>query len=125
MRELRIQTQNSSDATVVALEGELDVASAPRLVEEVGRRTDAADRIIVDLSGLSFMDSTGLRALLSASEIAEAAGCSFAIVQGPHQVQRLLRLTRVAERLAIIDGAPAAQVNGADASNGDGRPSAP
>jgi anti-sigma B factor antagonist len=125
MRELRIQTQDSSDATVVAVEGELDVASAARLVEEVGRSTDAADRIVVDLSGLSFMDSTGLRALLSASEIAEAAGCSFAVVKGPHQVQRLLRLTRVAERLAIIDGAPAAEVNRADASDGDGRPSAP
>jgi anti-anti-sigma regulatory factor len=49
------------------------------------------------------MDSTGLRARVAASESVEAAGREFTVVRGPRQVERLLAVTRVAERLTIVD----------------------
>ena len=101
MRELRIQTRESPDSVVIVLEGELDVASAARLDTEVARCA-GQPRIVIDLSGLSFMDSTGLRALVSASEAVQDLGREFAVIPGPPQVQRLLKFTRVAERLTFV-----------------------
>jgi anti-anti-sigma factor len=89
---------------VLRLSGELDVASAPAL--ERAFETACATRprqIVLDMRELKFMDSTGLRTLLLANETARETGSAFGLVKGPKQVQRLLSLTRVADRLVIVD----------------------
>lgn len=88
---------------MLVLEGELDVASAPELGREIDRADHQGSRLVMDLRRLSFMDSTGLRALVAASDSAEAAGRDFVVIRGPAQVERLLTVTRVAERLTILD----------------------
>jgi anti-anti-sigma factor len=103
LREFRIHSRELPDATVLVLEGELDVASAAELGREIDAANHERSRVVMDLRGLSFMDSTGLRALVAASESVEAAGREFAVVRGPRQVERLLAVTRVAERLTIVD----------------------
>ena len=59
--------------------------------------------VIVDLRGLEFMDSTGLSTLVKAHQRADEAGQRFVLTRGPQQVQRLLSLTGVAERLELAD----------------------
>ncbi len=54
-------------------------------------------RLVIDLSGLSFMDSTGLRALLQAREQASANQHELVLRRGPRQVQRVLELTKTDE----------------------------
>ena len=89
---------------VIGVSGELDLASSPTLQEEL--ETGAASRaevVIVDLRQLEFMDSTGLSVLVRAHQRATERGQRFAVVRGPQQVQRLLTLTGVADRLALVD----------------------
>jgi anti-sigma B factor antagonist len=100
----RIESRREADAVVLVLSGELDVARAPRLEQELASAASGDARLIVlDLRGLEFMDSTGLRAVLTAYDAARDEGRGFGLVRGPQQVQRLLSLTRVADRLVIVD----------------------
>lgn len=83
--------------------GELDLASAPLLRSELENSEIAAAKIVVlDLQGLTFIDSTGLRVLLTAFERSRERGQEFAVTRGSQQVQRLLSITGVAEHLRII-----------------------
>lgn len=106
LSEFRIEVRRTpSDGSVLAPVGDLDVANAARLQQEVARILDAGEpALVVDLRGLSFMDSTGLRALLSVDEACQEHGCDFAVIKGPNQVQRLMTITHVAERLTMLEG---------------------
>jgi anti-sigma B factor antagonist len=100
----RVEVQNQGPATVIAVSGELDLASSPALQEELDRaQASDARMLIIDLRELDFMDSTGLSVLVRAHQRAEEQGRQLAMVRGPQQVQRLLSLTGVADRLTLVD----------------------
>ena len=89
---------------MLVLDGELDVATAGALEHQlIQAAADEPALLVLDLSELGFMDSTGLRAVLSAAERARHAAYEFAVVRGSSQVQRLFELTQVGERLRIVD----------------------
>jgi anti-anti-sigma factor len=70
------------------------MASAPTLDVALRRLcTDATGALTLDLSGLTFTDSTGLRALLLAGELCQQCACTLVVVPGPPQIQRLFELT--------------------------------
>jgi anti-sigma B factor antagonist len=100
----RLEVQSQGQSTVIAVSGELDLASSPALQEEL-ERVSASDArmLIIDLRELDFMDSTGLSVLVRAHQRAEEEGRELAMVRGPQQVQRLLSLTGVADRLTLVD----------------------
>jgi anti-sigma B factor antagonist len=85
---------------VISLTGELDMAGAPALEARVGELcADAPEVLVIDLSGLTFIDSTGLRTLLSAQSMCDAQACDLSLVQGPENVQRLFALTGLLDHL--------------------------
>lgn len=89
---------------MIAVSGELDLASSPALQEELDRVASSDARLlIIDLRQLDFMDSTGLSVLVRAHQRAEEQGRRLAMVNGPQQVQRLLSLTGVVDRLTVVD----------------------
>ncbi|MGI8512672.1 MAG: STAS domain-containing protein [Solirubrobacteraceae bacterium] len=97
---------DSTDARVrLALGGELDIASAPELEAELARvETGGPPAVIVfDLRDLEFVDSTGLRVLVSADARAREEGRRVVIVRGPEAVHRIFSVTRLDERLEIAD----------------------
>jgi anti-sigma B factor antagonist len=98
----RLEVRSQGKATIIAVSGELDLASSPALQEELDRASDS-DMMIIDLRELDFMDSTGLSVLVRAHQRAEEQGRRLAMVKGPQQVQRLLSLTGVADRLTVVD----------------------
>jgi anti-sigma B factor antagonist len=89
---------------VLPLSGELDVASA---TEAQKRMLDLELRpgaqLVFDLSGLTFMDSTGVRLILQANEHAHMHGAGFAIVRPPDRVLRVLALVGLDEQLDLVD----------------------
>lgn len=101
---LNVEIHNGNQAVVIGVSGELDLASSPALEQELERGAAAnAAVVIVDLRNLEFMDSTGLSVLVRAHQRATENGQRFGVVRGPQQVQRLLSLTGVADRLNIAD----------------------
>lgn len=101
----RVEVQNHDHAAVIAVSGELDLASSPALEEELERVSGAQelDLVIVDLRELEFMDSTGLSVLIRAQQRTEEQGRRFGLVKGSQQVERLLSLTGVAARLTVVE----------------------
>jgi anti-sigma B factor antagonist len=101
---LRVGVRNHADTAVVHLDGELDLASVPLLETELERAEVAgAATIVLDLRELQFVDSAGLRMIVSAHAQARERGQEFAVTRGPEQVQRLLAITGIGEHLRIID----------------------
>jgi anti-anti-sigma factor len=101
---LEVDVRDGDQAVVIGVSGELDLASSPGLEEELDRHmTSGTGLVIVDLRQLEFMDSTGLSVLVRAHQQATENGQRFAVVRGPAQVQRLLNLTGVADRLTLVD----------------------
>ena len=75
--------------------------------EEVRRAEERGPKVLViDLSGLRFLDSTGLRLIMSAQARSKKRGHRLAIVEGGHAVQRIFRLAGVNRRLDIVPEAP-------------------
>jgi anti-sigma B factor antagonist len=90
-----IRTRLKSDVTIIAVSGELDLASADRLDKAIRDAEESATGwIVIDLDGLSFMDSTCLGVLLQARRRASENGNRLRFIPSRHeQVTRLLSLT--------------------------------
>jgi anti-anti-sigma factor len=110
MSTLSLQTYQEPGSVRVAVSGELDLSSALTFEEELRRIEDQSQikLLVLDLSALKFMDSTGLRLILSAHARAINRGRKLAIVQGGDAVRRIFRLTGVLERLNFVDEVAAA-----------------
>jgi len=106
---LDVTSRAHSDGTVlVKMAGDLDLASAEVLQQALlAIEKDRPPTLYLDLSGLGFMDSTGLRLILQASERAKKALSRLVLVAGRESVQRVFRVTGMQERLEFVDQAPA------------------
>jgi anti-sigma B factor antagonist len=103
---LRVEVYRVEGATVLAVAGELDLATSHTLEEQlelVSAGSNSAEPLILDLTELEFMDSTGLSVLVKAHQRARDAGRRFGLIRGHRQVERLLSLTGVAERMLVAD----------------------
>jgi anti-sigma B factor antagonist len=104
-----ITAERRQTATVIGISGRLDLLSAAdmkqRMVDEV---TAGQRRIVVDLSGVSFLDSSGLGALIGALKVARLAGGDLHIARPTEQAQMILELTtlnRVLRPYATVEEA--------------------
>jgi anti-sigma B factor antagonist len=88
-------------ATVVAVGGEIDIASAPRLERVLDQAVAGGNNVVVDLAHVEFMDVSGLRVLLNAHRRTESEGVPLVLVNVPPAVMRLLALTGTQDVLAI------------------------
>jgi anti-sigma B factor antagonist len=99
-----VTIEQRGTAVHLSLTGELDISTAQRLEDDLRRiEAERPELVVLDLQGLSFMDSTGLRLLITADARAREDGRRLAIVQGNEMVQRVMRLTRLDERLNIVE----------------------
>jgi anti-anti-sigma factor len=101
---LEVKTEERDGVVHVSLRGELDLSTVASVDEEL-RKLEAAGQgvIVLDLSKLTFLDSTGLRCVVTADERAREAGRRVVIVRGPEPVQRVFTITRLEERLEMVD----------------------
>ena len=104
MEILEVTSEDRNGLVHVALVGELDLSTVAKVQEEL-RRVEASSpaTLVVDLSKLTFLDSTGLRCIVTADERARAEGRRIVIVRGPDAVQRVFAITRLEERLEMVD----------------------
>ena len=98
------EVEPSREYVRVAPVGELDLATADKLREEIdGLRSAGFKRLILDLRPVRFIDSSGLRLVLEIDAAARSEGWSFSLIQGPPSVQRLFEITHLVERLGFTD----------------------
>ena len=91
--DLRLRTRHTPGAIVVEVGGEVELHSAPQLREELHRVCEAGNScIVVDLTGVSFIDSTGLGVLIGGLKRARARG-SLSLVCPQHKVRRVFEIT--------------------------------
>jgi anti-anti-sigma factor len=104
---LSFQTTVTGDVAVIALSGELDVSGASLLEHEIDRISADHDPrgLVLDLSRLDFMDSTGLRLVVLTDVKARDEQREFALVRGQSDVHRVFEITRMTDRLRFLDSA--------------------
>jgi anti-sigma B factor antagonist len=87
---------HTNAADVLSLVGELDITSAPRFVSQAADALRAgAQRLFVELDGVSFVDSAGLAALLNVLRRAKAQQASLVLIGAGRQVRHALAQTRL------------------------------
>ncbi len=107
-----IDTYSLGDAVVALARGELDIASAPTLREELAAVITAEPRprlVCCDLTEVTFMDSTALSALVFAHETAVMRGQEFCLAGARASVQRVLELTQLDQVIVCHDSMDAAR----------------
>ena len=112
MEILEIDTEKRDGLVHVMLRGELDLSSVNMVQDELRRvEADAPAVVLLDLSKLTFLDSTGLRCLVTADQRARDEGRRLVLVRGPDPVQRVFTITRLEERLEMVDEASAVSLD--------------
>jgi anti-sigma B factor antagonist len=101
---LKMESVREGDTHRLVLLGEFDIAGAEAYREEI-KRIEAADpaRILIDMSSLEFMDSTGLRMLIETDIRSREDSGRVRYTRPKGEVARLLELTRVDEKLDFVD----------------------
>ncbi len=100
---LKLKTERLSDRSfMIRLQGELDIYGAGRLEAKIKEIQEAADELVLDLSGLEFMDGSGLRAIVEADNRARSKGSSLKIVEASWPVHKVFRLTGFDQRLQFV-----------------------
>jgi anti-anti-sigma factor len=87
----------------VSLEGELDIVTAPELLDTLDELRRTQTWFVLDLRRLRFMDSTGLRAVIRVSRQVSADGMTMRIIRGPRLVQRVFEITGAHEMVEFVE----------------------
>ncbi|MBN1529194.1 MAG: STAS domain-containing protein [Thermoleophilaceae bacterium] len=100
---LRLQSRRDGDTHSVSAEGELDLSSSPALERElsVARESDA-EQIVLDLTGLTFVDCAGLRVILCMDARSSDRPGRFKVRPAPEKVHRIFSLTSAARQLSFL-----------------------
>ena len=114
MSRLTYESHQTDGMVRLALDGEFDLSNAPQ-VEDVLKEIESQrpSLLVLDLRELTFMDSTGLRVMVSADARARDDSRRLAIVQGPEAVHRVFRITGLDDHLEIVETPEAALDGGA------------
>jgi anti-sigma B factor antagonist len=101
---LRGRLRNAGGATIVELDGDADLASAPSLVPLLNRAVaQAQQRVIVDLDGLAVLDDTALGLLVGAAATARRRQLAFELLSTNERVRDRLAETRVDQIVTVVD----------------------
>ena len=107
--DLRVDVLSTAPL-VVRVSGEIDVASAPKLREELlGALRRHGTRLAVDLGGVTFMDCAGINALLVARRHARVEGGWVRVTRASTHARNILMLTGLHREFALADSETAAQ----------------
>lgn len=100
-----METEERADAVHVALHGEFDMARAEEVETHLAHvsRDGAERRVVLDLRGLTFLDSSGLRVIIMAGARSRRDGPPLTVVRGPEQVQSVFEITGMDRELRMVD----------------------
>ena len=99
-----VTVTREGDRAVVELRGELDLSGTDRLQQALEQAEDPpAGLLVLDLSKLDFIDSTGLEVVLRAARRASDSGRRLVVARPSSYVRRLLELTAIDQSLDVVE----------------------
>ncbi len=120
-RAFELQQVVGGNRHTLVMTGELDLASAPTLAAAVAHiRMDRSTQVVLDLRKLSFIDSTGIRAVLVTRELCAERGCEFSLVPGPPRVRRVFEVCGLLDRLPFRNDVSAVASEASEAAPVEG-----
>jgi anti-sigma B factor antagonist len=97
-----MHTSTHGSFTVLAVDGEIDIQTAPELRSQLVKLIDAGTRaLVVDLTKVDFLDSSALGALVGAGKHAEREGGSLSVVCSSPKIIRIFQITRLTEVIPV------------------------
>src|SRR6476619_7173647 len=104
MLNFDLQTETEGRSSLVKIRGDLDLQVVDQVTEALsGIESERPELLVIDLSRLSFMDSTGMGVVAAAHVRAMKAGRRFAIVRPPAVVRQAFDRTRLDEVITVAD----------------------
>jgi anti-anti-sigma factor len=100
---LHVTVDPLEDACLIRAAGEIDLSSVPALRRELDAARAEAVTVLLDLSGVTFIDSSGLHLLLRASHSSAISDWAFFVVRPSEPVLRLIELSGTADLLTVFD----------------------
>jgi anti-sigma B factor antagonist len=101
--ELRLSLESRDSGVVVTVAGELDVVCSQRFDDCLSEASAGADRVILDLSGVDFMDTSALAVIVGHWRRQVAAGGMFLLAGARYRYTKALWITGLADRLPMYD----------------------
>jgi anti-sigma B factor antagonist len=99
-----VSTEQRGSALVLRLTGEMDISCEDAFMATVEAcRADGASELLIDLSKLTFIDSSGLRMLIKVWDQSRGNGLELSIVQGTGQVRRTIEVAGLDDFMPILD----------------------
>ncbi|GAA0395593.1 anti-sigma-B factor antagonist [Acrocarpospora corrugata] len=107
--ELKVSTRSHAGHAVMAIAGEIDLYTAPRLQSEFTRLLEETgpDRVVIDMSGVEFCDSTGMNVLLSALKRLKERGGVLEVAAPRPAVRKILQVTGLDSVFTVHESVPA------------------
>jgi anti-sigma B factor antagonist len=112
---LRLETRRVGDAAVVAVRGDIDMTTTAEAEAALDAARAGATLLMLDLRAVGFMDTSGLRLVISEQRRAATGGYRFAVVPGGGRVQRLFEIAGFPPGDALFGDVPAGPAAGGGA----------
>ena len=104
MSDFRFETSQRSDGHLVRLFGDFDITGFKQVDDELRRlQSDGEPKLTLDLRGLTFIDSSGIRAILQAEARARGLGRRLRLLAGPERVHKVFQITRLDDQLEFVE----------------------
>jgi anti-sigma B factor antagonist len=105
--QFHVSAERLGASALVAVEGELDIATLPDFEAAVTRmRSQGLERMVIDLRKLEFLDSMSIELLLRLNGELTATGAELVVVRGPRAVNRVFDLMELERVLTLMDEPP-------------------
>lgn len=102
--DLQVETRTEGDVAVVTASGEVDVFTAPGLDAAIDAElADGRTRLVIDLTGVTFLDSTGLGVLVKGLKGAREAGGSLQLVVTTERIRKIFDITGLDSAMPLFD----------------------
>jgi len=108
-KRMRIIAAKKDDILILKPVGRLDTDSSPGAEERIGKEIEGGEKyLIIDLSEVTFMSSQGLRVILTAAKLAEAAGGKLVVCAAQPSVETVFKITGVMQIIKVCPAYPEA-----------------
>jgi anti-sigma B factor antagonist len=109
---LVLSSEQHDDSVVITVAGDLDIVTSPALDDCLTQARTAANRVILDLSAVDFMDTSALAVIVGHWKKLESAGGTLALAGARYRYTKTLWITGLADRLSLYDTVEAALSTG-------------